>query len=314
MSTPQTSSVPRGVFAAVATPVDEKFEPIKAAFIKHCRWLLANGCDGLAPLGTTGEANSLSLTQRLGLIDAMVEAGLPMGACIIGGGSCALADAVELSRKIDKVGGGGALLLPAFYYKNPSEDGLFAFFSEIIQRVGSKNFRLYLYHIPAMSSVPITSGLIARLMKEYGAGTMAGLKDSAGDWNYSAGLLKEFPGFGLLSGTEEFLLANLRAGGAGCISATTNFTAPLAHAVYAGWRSADADTLQAKLSEVRLLTQKFPLQAAVKAVVALISGDAKWRAMLPPVSSLSTAQAADLAAKLEALPQMRGILPAHQHA
>src|SRR5580658_6007962 len=228
-------SAMRGVYAAVLTPFSETLEPDLDRFVAHGKWLLANGCDGLAPLGTTGEANSLSLAQRLALVEATAGAGLPMGKFIFGAGSCALADAVTLTKAIVAAGGGGALLLPPFYYKNPSEDGLYAFFSEVVERIGDARLKLYLYHFPQLSTVPITVPLVARLKRAYGD-TIAGVKDSSGDWQVSATFLREFPGFDVFSGSEEFLLANLRAGGVGCISASTNVTAPLARPVYAAWR------------------------------------------------------------------------------
>src|SRR6185437_15839289 len=175
----------RGVYAAVLTPLTDALEPDRERFVRHCQWLLANGCDGLAPLGTTGEANSLSVAQRLGLIEAAARGGVPMAKCIVGAGSCALADAVAVTKAVVAAGGGGALLLPPFYYKNPSEDGLFAFFSEVIERVGDARLKLYLYHFPQLSTVPITLPLVARLKRAYGE-TIAGLKDSSGDWQVSA--------------------------------------------------------------------------------------------------------------------------------
>src|SRR5471032_3569472 len=134
-------------------------------------------------------------------------------------------------------------MLPPFYYKGVPEEGLFAFFSEVIQRVGDARLRVYLYHFPQLSTVPITTALIARLMTAF-PGTIAGLKDSSGDWSNTAKVLSEFPGFGVFSGSEEFLLANLRAGGVGCISASTNVTAALARPVYLAWRDKSADDLQ----------------------------------------------------------------------
>ena len=196
--TQQHSTPPRGVYAAVLTPFGEDLEPNAEAYVAHCRWLLANGCDGLAPLGTTGEANSLSVAQRLGLIEAGAAAGLPMERCIIGTGSAALADAVTVTKAALEAGSTGALLLPPFYYKNPSEDGLFAFFSEVIQRVGDGRLRLYLYHFPQMSAVPVTPALIARLKAAYGD-VIAGVKDSSGDWSYTATLLEEIPALRRLS-------------------------------------------------------------------------------------------------------------------
>jgi 4-hydroxy-tetrahydrodipicolinate synthase len=297
----------RGIYAAVLTPLTDDYEPNLKAFIAHCRWLLAGGCDGLAPLGTTGEANSLSLAQRLKLIAATAEAKLPVEKFIFGSGSCALADAVTVTKAILDAGGGGALLLPPFYYKNPTEDGVYAFFAEVIERVGDSRLKLYLYHFPQLSMVPITLSLVTRLKAAYG-GVIAGLKDSSGDWPTSAAMLKEFPGFGVFSGTEEFLLANLRAGGAGCISATTNLLAPLAQPIYAGWRARDVAAEQQKLTEVRRVFQDYSLHAALKEVMALLTGDAQWRNLLPPNRSLTPAQAQTLAQRLRDFPQMLPIL------
>jgi 4-hydroxy-tetrahydrodipicolinate synthase len=302
-------SQPRGVYAAVLTPLTEALEPDRERFVRHCQWLLANGCDGLAPLGTTGEANSLSVAQRLGLIEAAARGGVPMAKCIVGAGSCALADAVAVTKAVVAAGGGGALLLPPFYYKNPSEDGLFGFFSEVIERVGDRRLKLYLYHFPQLSTVPITLPLVARLKRAYGE-TIAGLKDSSGDWQVSASFLREFPGFGVFSGSEEFLLPNLRAGGVGCISASTNVTAPLARPVYLAWQKDEADGMQRGLTEVRLVFQSYPLQAALKEVMALVTGDPSWRILLPPNRALAPAQRAELAQRLAALPQMQPILRA----
>ena len=296
----------RGVYAAVLTPFTDALEPNLGAFVAHCRWLLAHGCDGLAPLGTTGEANSLSVAQRLALVEAAAAAGLPMGRFIFGAGSCALADAVAVTKAVVAAGSGGALLLPPFYYKNPTEDGLFAFFSEVVQRVGDRRLRLYLYHFPQLSTVPITPALVARLKRQYGD-TIAGLKDSSGDWQTTATFLKEFPGFGVFSGSEQFLLPNLRAGGVGCISASTNVTAPLARPVYAAWQSDAADGLQEGLTAVRLVFQSYPLQAALKEIVAVITGDPSWRVLLPPNHPLAPAERAALAARLRDLPQMQPV-------
>jgi 4-hydroxy-tetrahydrodipicolinate synthase len=298
------SERPRGVFAAVLTPLNQALEPDISLFVAHCQWLLARGCDGLVPIGTTGEGNSLSLKQRLTLIEAAADSGTPMSGFIIGTGSCALADAVELTRAAVAAGAAGVLLLPPFYYKEPSEEGLFCYYSEVVQRVADRRLRVYLYHFPQLSTVPITAGLIKRLLAAYPE-TIAGLKDSSGDWSYSVGLLKEFPGFGVFSGNEGFLLANLRAGGVGCISANVNVTSPLAHALYLRWRDAQADGLQKDLDEVRTVLDRYPIPAALKHVMGAITGNRGWTHMLPPNRPLSASQADELMARLRALPQMK---------
>jgi 4-hydroxy-tetrahydrodipicolinate synthase len=305
-----TSATPRpqGVYAAVLTPFDANLEPDVKAFVAHSRWLLANGCDGLAPLGTTGEANSLSVDHRLKLIEASAEAGLPGDRTIFGTGSCSLADAVRVSRAAVSAGAAGVLLLPPFYYKNVDEDGLFAFFSEIVQRVADPRLRMYLYHFPQQAVIPITLSLVERLKKAYPGETVAGLKDSSGKWDNTESFIRTFPGFGVFSGSEQFLLPNLRAGSVGCISATTNVTGPLAQKVYQAWQGADADRLQAELTETRLTLQGYPPIAGLKSVMRKISGDKGWGNILPPNKPLSAAQEAELFGKLEQQPQFAPIL------
>ncbi len=302
------STGPRGVFAAVLTPLTSDLEPDLKGFAAHARWLLANGCDGLAPLGTTGEANSMSLGQRMKVIETVAK-DLPAEKCIIGSGSCALADAVHLTREIVRMGAAGALILPPFYYKSPGEDGHYAFFSEVIQRVGDARLRLYLYHFPQLSSVPIMLPLIERLKKTYGD-VIAGLKDSGGDWNYSDALLKAMPGFGVFSGSEQYLLHNLRAGGVGTISASVNVTAPLAQAVFRSWQKPEAEALQKTLTAARVLFQDYPLVAALKETMALISGNDEWRNILPPNTPLSQEQRTEIDARLRQLPAMRPVMEA----
>jgi len=298
----------RGVYAAILTPLTRDLEPDTKRLVAHGQWLLANGCDGLAPLGTTGEANSLSLRQRLKVIEACALH-LPMARAIVGTGSCALADAVQLTRAALDTGAHAVLMLPPFYYKTPSEDGLYGFYSEVIQRVGDARLRLYLYHFPQLSAVPLTLSLIARLIKTHGE-TVAGLKDSGGDWTYSADLLRRFPGWGVFSGSEQYLLANLRAGGAGTISASVNVTAPLAQPVFKGWRNPDAENLQASLTAARVLFQNYPLIGAIKETMALLTGDATWRILLPPNTPLPAAQRAEIEQKLKNLPALRAVLAA----
>lgn len=306
------AEAPRGVYAAMLTPFNANLDPDLGAFVNHGRWLLANGCDGLAPLGTTGEGNSLSLKQRMRMIEAAMTK-LPIDRCIFGAGSCALADAVQLAREATRAGAAGVLMLPPFYYKNPSEDGLYDFFAAAIERVGIPRLRLYLYHFPQLSTVSITPALIRRLRQAFGD-AIAGLKDSGGDWNYSAALLKEFPGFAVFSGSEQYLLNNLRAGGVGTIAASVNVTAPLAAPVYRHWQTPEADRLQAALTAVRVLFQDYPLISGLKETMALITGNPAWRAMLPPNEPLGPAESAALKAKLAELSAMQPVIAAARAA
>jgi 4-hydroxy-tetrahydrodipicolinate synthase len=281
---------PRGVLSPVVTPFTADLRPDAAALAGHCRWLLAQDV-GLAVFGTNSEANSLSVAEKLGLLDALVEAGLPPARMMPGTGTCALPDTVELTRRAVTHGCAGVLMLPPFYYKGVSDDGLFASYAEVIERVGDARLRIYLYHIPPVSQVPITLSLIERLLARY-PGTIAGIKDSSGDWANTQAMLERFQphGFDVFSGSETFLLATLRAGGAGCISATANVNPAAIARLAREWRNADADAQQAALDGVRATFQKFPMIPALKAAVAHFSGQAAWATVRPPLVSLNAEQ------------------------
>ncbi|MCG6872805.1 MAG: dihydrodipicolinate synthase family protein [Gammaproteobacteria bacterium] len=292
--------LPDGVFAAALTPLHPDRSIDHPRFAEHCRWLLANGCDGLAPMGTTGEANSFTVTERMQALDTLVEAGIPAHRLLVGTGCCAVPDTIALTRHAVEHGVGGTLLLPPFYYKNVSDDGLFAAFDQVIQAVGAARLRIYLYHFPQMSGVPIGQELIARLRQAY-PDTLAGMKDSSGDFEYMRANLQAFPGFRVFAGTERYLLATLRAGGPGCISATTNVTAPLAGQVFArrGWP--DADGLQEQLTALRMTLEAFPPIPALKALAARRTGHADWRTVRPPQVPLAAARLDELVEKLASL-------------
>jgi len=283
----KSSAVARGVYAAVLTPFKNDLSPDSDKFVDYCHGLLADGCDGLAPFGTTGEGASLSVDQKIELINAARSGGLPMNRIIAGTGVSALADAVKIATLCASYECEGVLCLPPFFYKNPAEDGLFAFYSELIEKVGDSRLKVFLYHFPGMSAVPITVSLVERLLTRY-PDTVVGLKDSSGDWTNTLSMIEAFPGFKVFSGSEHFLLDNLRAGGAGCISATTNLTAREAAAVYKAWldEEGSVEDLQKIASGKRLTLQNYPLIPMLKTIVAQRQDDASWLNMLPPMVAL----------------------------
>jgi len=242
-----------GVFAAVLTRLGADGAPDSQATARHCRWLLANGCDGLSVLGTTGEANSLTVDERLALLDGLAEAGIPGETLMPGVGCCALPDTITLARRAVEHGAGGVLMLPPFYYKNVGDDGLFAAFSEVIEAVGDQRLRVYVYHFPQMSGVPLPESLISRLLTRY-PGTVAGMKDSSGDLDNMVSVARAFPGFAVFSGSDELFWPLLQAGGAGCITAVSNVAAQQANMVWSAHGRGDvaaADLAHGKLSAVR---------------------------------------------------------------
>ncbi len=294
----RTAMLPNGVFAAALTPLRDDLSIDHDAFADHCRWLLANGCDGVAPMGTTGEANSFSVVERIEALDRLIAAGLPPHRLLVGTGCCAIPDTVALTRHAVTHGVGGVLMLPPFYYKNVSDDGLYGAFDQVIQRVNDARFKLYLYHFPQMSGVPLSHALIGRLLRNYPA-TVVGMKDSSGDWNNMKTLCGTFPGFRTYAGSEKFLLPILRAGGPGCISATTNVTCQLAGQVYTKCASSDAEALQQRLTTARDAIEKYPAISALKRMTAERTGRAAWLNLRPPHVPLSTDRAAALMVDLK---------------
>ena len=289
-----------GVLAPVITPFRKDYAPDAQRFVRHCRWLLKSGCAGLAVFGTNSEANSMSVAEKRALLEALVAGGVPAAALMPGTGHCALSDSIEMTRAAVALGCAGVLMLPPFYYKGVSDEGLYRSFAEVIERVGDERLQLYLYHIPPVAQVAITLPLIERLLSKY-PGIVAGVKDSSGDWSNTKAMLDAFAkeGFDVFAGSEAFLLDNMRHGGKGCITATGNINpGPIAN-VYRNWRSADAERLQAGISATRKIVQKQPMIPALKAAVAHFGNDAQWKTCRPPLVELTPQQEETLITELK---------------
>lgn len=298
---PRTATRLTGVLSPVVTPFKADLSPDTARFARHCKWLLKSGCSGLAIFGTNSEANSLSLEEKAALLSALVQAGVPASALMPGTGHCALPEAVRLTAHAVKLGCSGVLMLPPFYYKGVPDEGLYRFFSEVIERVGDERLRVYLYHIPPVSQVPITLGLIGKLLAKY-PGIVAGAKDSSGDWSNTQAMLDEFAssGFDVFPGSEQFLLEGMRHGAAGCISATANVNPGPIDQVFRNWRSGEADRMQAGISATRKIVQKQPMIPALKSIVAHFGNDPEWRRVRPPLVELTPEQEGALVPELKA--------------
>ena len=286
-----------GVLVPVLTPFTPSGEPDAGRFVAFCRWLLDHGAGGLAIFGTTSEANSMSPGERMELLDRLIEAGIPAQKLMPGTGACAMTDAATLVCHAVERGCGGVLMLPPFYYKGVSDDGIFAFISGVIDKVGSPALKLFLYHIPPMAVVGFSLDLVGRLIKAYPE-TVVGLKDSSGDWSNTAALLERYPGFAVFPGSEVFLLDGLRKGAVGCITASGNVNVPGIKKVYDNWRGPQADALQAEITTLRNALQAYPMVPALKRVVAHYHNDPNWAAVRPPLVPLSQAQSAALIADL----------------
>ncbi|MGZ3296543.1 MAG: dihydrodipicolinate synthase family protein [Xanthobacteraceae bacterium] len=291
-----TTSKLQGVIAAIATAVDDKGEPDCARSTALARFLLANGCDGLNVLGTTGEATSFSLEQRKRVMSAYSEAGLPLDRLMVGTGAASVADAVALTRHAAELGFAGALLLPPFYYKGVPDDGLVAYVEIIVRATAAKPIPIYLYHFPAQSGLPWHVKLVGRLVASFGT-RIVGLKDSSGDMAYAREATKVAPGFKVFPSTEAVLMEARAGAFAGCISATANLNADLCARA---WRDGDADALAAAVS-IRKLFDGKQLVPGVKALIAHIHDDAGWARVQPPLSAFSPSDEAAVSSAYDSL-------------
>lgn len=300
----QTAETLRGIFAPTLTPVETDLSPDVGRWIEHGRWLLANGCHGLCPFGTTSEANSFGVEERMAMLEQLVEAHIPPHVLMPGTGCCALPDTVQLTAHAVRLGCGGVLMLPPFYYKGVSDDGLFRSYAEVIERVGDHRLRIYLYHIPPVSQVGISLNLIERLIAAYPA-TVVGIKDSSGDWKNLDALLRTFPGFGIFTGNEKFLLQTLQGGGVGSINAVANLIPEPQRALYEAWQTSEAAAMQREIDLLRNAMQSYPTIAALKELMAVRHNDPSWLNLRPPLTNLTATQRDELLAKVAALPYLR---------
>ena len=289
------SSAAHGVWSPVLVPLRSDLSIDSERFVAHARWLLAQGCHGLALFGTTSEANSFSVPERKVLLEQIVEDGIPPGRLMVGTGCCALTDSVELTRHAMHTGCCRVLMLPPFYYKGVSDEGLFRSFAEVIERVGNPALRVFLYHFPRLSGVPVTEGLIGMLDSAFPE-VIAGVKDSSGDWSNTRMMLDRFPHLAIFPGSETFLLDGLRAGGAGCITATSNVNPSGARAIFDAWNTGhdDADARQASASAVRRAIDRHPGIPAQKYLIAHYRDDPAWSTVRPPMVALAGDAGRDL--------------------
>lgn len=293
-----------GLWPPAATPFAADFSVDRPAFLAHCRALLDDGADGLAILGTTSEANSLSLSERIGLMQALIDGGIAARRLLPGTGACAVPDAVELSRQATHAGCAGVLLLPPFFYKGVPNAGLLDYVSQVVENVGDSRLRVYLYHIPQMAGAGWSLDLIG-LLREAFPEVVVGLKDSSGDWRNTRAIIEAFPGFAVFPASESFMSDAIPLGAAGCISATANVNAGgIARLIAALRAGKDAAAAQASAAAVREAVSAFPLVPAVKTVLAARYGKADWCRMRPPLRPLSEAEAL----KLRAAPALAGLL------
>jgi len=286
-----------GLLVPAITPFTADGAPDPGAFVAICRWLLAQGADGLAVFGTTSEGTSLSVTERMALLDAAVEGGIAPEVMMPGVGSPSISDTIALTRHAVSLGCGGVLSLPPFYYKPASPEGLYAWYAGVIEGVASADLGLWLYHIPQISGVGIPYALIERLIADYPL-NVPGIKDSSGDWANTEGMLRNFPGFRVFPSSEAVLLKAMALGAVGCITATGNINPHGIRALLDARDTPEAEGLQAQAAAIRAILADYPLIQGCKSVLSTALDAPRLAALRPPLTPLPDADAQTLRARL----------------
>ena len=272
-----------GLWCATLTPLDASGGVDHGMLIKHAKSLLARGVDGVAPFGTTGEGQSFSLAERRDGVDALLAAGIPGEKIAAATGCAALPETIELTRHGVRSGCAACLVLPPFFWKDVSDDGLFAWYAQLIEAVGDARLRIYLYHIPQVSGTPLSVDLIARLAAAF-PGIIAGVKDSAGEWSNTQALLAAVPQVAILVGHEPHLPRLLRAGGSGTICGVANLFPELVRALLTPTVTAADEQRVATFIEIAF---RQPFLAGFKAILAEQTRNPAWQGVRAPLLPLA---------------------------
>ena len=282
------------LYVPAITPFAADLSLDTARLVAHAQAMLDAGAHGLAPFGSTSEANSLTVAERIAGLEALVEAGIDPARIIPGTGCCALGDTIELTRHAASLGCKGALMLPPFFYKGVPDEGVHDAYAQVIEAVGRTDARIYLYHIPQMSGVPITLPLIERLLGSFGE-VIAGLKDSSGKWENTEAVIRAFPQIDTYSASEALIPQNAETGGAGCISASANVNPAGIRRLIDALGTEGQEAAHTQDSAVRKIFEGLPLIPAIKAAVAAQQGDEGYARVRPPFVQPGAEHAAAIA-------------------
>ena len=294
------SSPLKGVYAASLTPLTKSLEPNIPELVNHVKWLLKSGANGVALLGSTGEANSMTIEQRLRIIKACGKQ-LPKEKLMIGTGSCALQDTVKLTKKSIDEGIFTVLVIPPFYYKPQSDESILRYFSELVSCLEEPKLRIIFYNFPKLSGYNFSINILKKLKQEFGE-IASGIKDSSSEWENIVSMVKNINDFKVYAGTETFLLDTLNIGGTGCISASANFTSIECHKVFQAWDVREEDIAkeaQNKLSKLRKILEIHPFIPCLKCLFYNHTNLETWKNMLPPFYPLLSNQVSSIENQLK---------------
>jgi len=289
-----------GVMTPILTPFNDDLSIAADLYLGHAKWLLAQGIHYIAPFGTTGEALSMSVQERLAAVDALIDGGIDPAVLMPGTGLCNLPETVTLCRHAIDRGCSAVMVLPPFFYKNASDDGLYNYFAWLIKSVDRPNLRICMYHIPPLAGIGFTPALAGRLAKDFPE-TIFAYKDSSGNFENTKAVIAAAPGISVFPGSELFLREGMEHGGMGCISATCNVNPDRIRYVFdvaTGAKADDLDRVNNDIVTFRKTVEEYVPIPAMKGMLALQRGDGRWRNVRPPFIPASQENTEQLIAKL----------------
>lgn len=286
-----------GVIPAVATPLTQTDELDVTSLELHMKTLADEGCHGVLLMGTTGEGPSLSFDEREVVIEVGVAASQGM-TVLAGTGTPSLPETIRITRRAFELGVGAVLVLPPYYYKNLNDKGLVSFFRRLVEEAVPPKGKVLLYHIPQVSGVSVTFGLVEGLLAA-GEARFVGIKDSGGDLEHTRALCSRYPELRVFTGSDRLLLPSLKSGAAGCITAGANVLAALQVRIYQAFLDGrEEEEAHGRLAAARdVLEHHQPFAAAIKALLARRYRTSNWN-VRPPLLPMSVKECDTLIAEL----------------
>lgn len=279
----------KGVFCAALTPINEDCSINLNSYLSHCQWLLKQKLTGLAIFGTTGEANCFNIEQKIQALEFLIDNNVAPDLLVPGTGQCSIIDTVRFTKKCSTLNVRAVLVLPSFFYKGVSEEGVIEYYKRVIEEVEDNDLQYILYNIPQTSGVPITFDIIEKLIKLY-PNNIVGMKDSSGNLDNMLKVTKFFNGFSLFSGSDSLALKVTKHGGAGAITATTNISGRLLSFIINNFKNEseidnfhELQSLQEKIRQT-LFTHE-PI-SALKAFMSVKYNKSEWNRVNPPLQKI----------------------------
>lgn len=285
-----------GVIAPILTPFNSDLSFASDLYISHAKWLLEQGLHFLSPFGTTGEALSMTVSERLDAVDALIDGGIDPAVLMPGAGLCNLDDTLTLCRHALERGCGAVMTLPPFFYKNASDDGLYAYFTRLVEKINSPQLKICMYHIPPLAGIGFTPELAGRLAADY-PDIFIAYKDSSGNFENTKAVIAAAPKIAVFPGSERFLKDGLEHGGMGCISATCNINPAAIRHVYdvgTGAKTDDLESLNDNMVSFRKIVEQYGPIPAMKGLLAIKRGESRWGNVRPPILPASAAKTEQL--------------------